>query len=155
MHVKILFCQLWVCVCVSCLVVSDSVQPHRLQPTRPLCPWDSPGKNTGVGCHFLLQKELQKESEVAQSCPTLCNSMDCSPPGSSIHGIFQAGGLEWVPFLSPRSVVFLHLLTIFSRNWKWKWLYVLKELTITYKVENKDLFVFYSMSRPKRMAKII
>ena len=50
-----------VCMCVSCLVVSDSLQPHRPQPTRPLCPWDSPGKNTGVGCHFLLRKELQKE----------------------------------------------------------------------------------------------
>ena len=49
------------CVCVICLVVSDSLQPHRPQPTRPLCPWDSPGKNTGVGCHFLLQKKLQKE----------------------------------------------------------------------------------------------
>ena len=48
----------FVCVCVSCLVVSDSLQPRRLKPTRPLCPLDSPGKNTGVGCHFLLQKEL-------------------------------------------------------------------------------------------------
>ena len=60
------------------------------------CPWDSPGKNTGVGCHFLLQCMKEKsESEVAQSCPTPRDPMDCSPPGSSIHGIFQARVLEW------------------------------------------------------------
>ena len=77
------------------LVVSDSVRPHRRQPTRLPCPWDSPGKNTGVGCHFLLQcMKVKRESEVAQSCPTLSNPMDCSPPGSSIHGIFQARVLE-------------------------------------------------------------
>ena len=59
-------------------------------------PWDSPGKNTGVGCHFLLQcMKVKSESEVAQSCPTLSNPMDCSLPGSSIHGIFQAKVLEW------------------------------------------------------------
>ena len=76
--------------------MSDSVRPHRWQPTRPRCPWDSLGKNTGVGCHFLLQcMKVKSESEVAQSCPTLSNPMDCSPPGSSIHGIFQARVLEW------------------------------------------------------------
>ena len=76
--------------------MSDSVRLHRRQPTRLLCPWDSPGKNTGVGCHFLLQCRKEKsESEVAQSCPTLSNPMDCSLPGSSIHGIFQARVLEW------------------------------------------------------------
>ena len=70
--------------------------PHRRQPTRLLCPWDSPGKNTGVGCHFLLQcMKIKSESEVAQSCPTLSNPMDCSLPGCSIHGIFQARVLEW------------------------------------------------------------
>ena len=59
-------------------------------------PWDSPGKSTGVGCHFLLQcMKVESESEVAQSCPTLSNPMDCSLPGSSIHGIFQATVLEW------------------------------------------------------------
>ena len=59
-------------------------------------PWDSPGKNTGVGCHFLLQcMKLKSESEVAQSCPALTDPMDCSLPGSSIHGIFQARVLEW------------------------------------------------------------
>ena len=77
--------------------MSDSVRPHRWQPTRLPRPWDSPGKNTGVGCHFLLQGMKGKsENEVAQSCPTLCDPMDCSLPGSSAHGIFQARVLEWV-----------------------------------------------------------
>ena len=59
-------------------------------------PWDSPGKNTGVGCHFLLQCRKEKsESEVAQSCPTLHDPMDCSLPGSSVYGSFQARVLEW------------------------------------------------------------
>ena len=76
--------------------MSDSVRPHRWQPTRLLCPWDSPGKNTGVGYHFLLQcMKVKSESEVAQSCPTLCDPMDCSLSGSSVHGIFQARVLEW------------------------------------------------------------
>ena len=70
---------------------------HRRQPTRLPCPWDSPGKNTGVGCHFCLQcMKVKSESEVAQSYPTLCNPMDCSLPGSSVHGIFQAIVLEWI-----------------------------------------------------------
>ena len=76
--------------------MSDSVRPHRRQPTRLPRPWDSPGKNTGVGCHFLLQCiNVKSESEVAQSCLTLRDPMDCSLPGSSIHGIFQARVLEW------------------------------------------------------------
>ena len=76
--------------------MSDSVRPHRRQPTRLPSPWDSPGKNTGVGCHFLLQcMKVKSESEVGQSCPTLSDLMDCSPPGSSVHGIFQARVLEW------------------------------------------------------------
>ena len=76
--------------------MSDSVRPHRWQPTRLPRPWDSPGKNTGVGCHFLLQgMKVKSESEVAQSCPTLSDPMDCSPPGSSVRGIFQARVLEW------------------------------------------------------------
>ena len=59
-------------------------------------PWDSPGKNTGVGCHFFLQRmKVKSESEVAQSRPTLLDPMDCSLPGSAIHGIFQARVLEW------------------------------------------------------------
>ena len=77
-------------------VVSDSLRPHGLSPTRLLPPWDSPGKSTGVGCHFLLQgMKVKSESEVAQSCPTLSDSMDCRLPGFSVHGIFQARVLEW------------------------------------------------------------
>ena len=76
--------------------MSDSVWPHRHQPTRLSCPWDSPGKNTEVGCHFLLQcMKVKSESEAAQSFPTLSDPMDCSLPGSSVHGIFQARVLEW------------------------------------------------------------
>ena len=76
--------------------MSDSVRPHRWQPSRLPRPWDSPGKNTGVGCHFLLQcRKVKSESEVAQSCLTLIDPMDCSLPGSSVHGIFQARVLEW------------------------------------------------------------
>ena len=73
-----------------------TVWPRRWLPTRLLCPWYSSGKNTGVGCHFLLQcMKVKSESEVAQLCPTLGDPMDCSLPGSSIHGIFQARVLDW------------------------------------------------------------
>ena len=83
-------------------VVSSSVQPRRWQPTRLPHPWDSPGKNTGVGCHVLLQcRKVKSESEVAQLRPTLSDPMDCSLPGSSNHGIFQARVLGWVPSPSP------------------------------------------------------
>ena len=83
------------CYCWVTSVVSDSVRPHRRQPTRLLCPWESPGKNTGVGCHFLLQcMNLKSESEVAQLYLTLSDPMDCSLPGSSALGIFQARVLE-------------------------------------------------------------
>ena len=75
------------------------MRPHRRQPTRLPRPWDSPGKNTGVGCHFLLQcMKMKSQSEVAQLCPTLHDPMDCSLPGSSVHGIFQARVLEWGAF---------------------------------------------------------
>ena len=76
--------------------MSDSVRPHRQQPTRLPRPWDSPGKNTGVGCHFLLQcRKVISESEVAQWCPTPRDPMDCGLQGSSVHGICQARVLEW------------------------------------------------------------
>ena len=76
--------------------MSNSVRPHRRWPTRLPRPWDSPGKNTGVGCHFLLQcMKGKSESEVAQSCLTLRDPMVCSLPGSSVHGIFQARVLVW------------------------------------------------------------
>ena len=77
--------------------MSDSVRPHRWQPTRLLHPWDSPGKNTGVGCHFLLQcMKVKSESEVTQPCLTLCDPIDGSLPGSSIPVILQARILEQV-----------------------------------------------------------
>ena len=75
--------------------MSDSVRPQRWQPTRLPHPWDSPGKNTGVGCHFLQCMKVKSEREVAHSCSTLINPMDCCLPGSSIHGIFHARVLEW------------------------------------------------------------
>ena len=77
--------------------MSDSVPPHRRQPTRLPRPWDSPGKNTGVGCHLLLQCiKVKSKSEAAQSCPTLSYPMNCSLPGSNVHGILQARLLESV-----------------------------------------------------------
>ena len=103
--------------------MSESVQPHRWQPTRLPQAWDFPGKNTGVGCHFLLQcMKVKSESEVTQSCLTLSDPMDCSLPGSSIHGIFLARVLEWAaiafsnvkhcrfPIFQHRSELFLFLL---------------------------------------------
>ena len=75
--------------------MSNSVQPRRQEPTRLPRPWDSPGKNMGVGCNFLLQfRKVKSESEVPQSCPTLSDHMDCSLPGSSILGFFQARRLK-------------------------------------------------------------
>ena len=102
--------------CWTCFIFSQShfelsaaaAAAKSLQSCPSLCdpidgsppgsrPWDSPGKNTGVGCHFLLQRmKVKTESEVAQSCPTLSDPMDCSLPGSTVHGIFQARVLEWV-----------------------------------------------------------
>ena len=91
--------------------MSDSVRSHRRQPTRLPHPWDSPGKNTGVGCHFLLQSmKVKRESEVAQSCPTLRDPMDCSPQGSPVHGIFQARVLEW------GAIAFSHIFELISQE---------------------------------------
>ena len=109
--------------------------PHRRQPTRLPRPWDSPGKNTGVGCHVLLHgifptqesnpgllhcrqilyqmshqgrpKLISAAVKSLQSCPTLCNPTDSSPPGSPVPGILQARTLEWVAIS-------------FSNAWKWK-----------------------------------
>ena len=87
--------------------MSDSMRPHWRQPTRLPHPRVSLGKKTGVGCHFLLQcMKVKSESEVAQSCPTLSYPMDCSPPGSSIHGVFQAKEYwNGVPLPSPICVL--------------------------------------------------
>ena len=107
------------CCCWVASVVSDSVQPHRWQPTRLPHPWDSPGKNTGVGCHFLLQcRKVKSESEVAQSCPTLSDPMDYSPPGSSVHGIFQARVLEWGAIAFSRCVLARHYSNNYTNDCK-------------------------------------
>ena len=101
----------------SSSVVSDSSRPHRRQPTRLLCPWDSPGKNTGVGCHFLLQcMKVKNESEVAQSCLTLSDPMNCSPPGSSVHGIFQARVLEWGAIAFSDKYPYNEQFSVFTRS---------------------------------------
>ena len=73
-------------------------------------PWDSPGKNTGVGCHFLFQcMKVKRESEVAQSCPTPSDPMDCNPPGFSIHGIFQVSVLEWGAIVFSESTKYIDI----------------------------------------------
>ena len=107
----------------SCPTLCD---PIDCKPTRLPRPWDSPGKNTGVGCHFLLQcMKVKSESEVAQSCPTLSSSMDCSLPGSSAHGIFQARVLEWgaTAFSREHSLEVKFMISVYPisreiRNWK-------------------------------------
>ena len=99
--------------------MSDSVRPHRRQPTRLPRPWDSPGKNTGVGCHFLLQRmEVKSEREVAQSCLTLCNPIDGSPPGSPVPGILQARILEWVAISFSNYFVSCFL---YAHFWRRQW----------------------------------
>ena len=104
---KLSKCIIYLSICNKCLLslscYAKSLQscptlcnPIDSSPPASPCPWDSPGKNTGVGCHFLLQcTKVKSESEVTQSCPTLSDPMDCSLIGSSVHGIFQARVLEW------------------------------------------------------------
>ena len=88
--------------------MSDSLRPHRRQPTRLPRPWDSPGKNTGVGCHFLLQcMKVKSESEVAQSCTTLSDPMDYSPPGPPSMGFSRQEYWSGVPFPSPQDSMVL------------------------------------------------
>ena len=109
------FSSLLLLLLLSHFSVSVSVRPHRRQPTRLPRPWDSPGKNTGVGCHFLLQcTKVKSESEVAQSYPTLSDPMDCSPSGSSVHGIFQARVLEWGAIAFSIFFFFLLQFSLFS-----------------------------------------
>ena len=98
---------------------------HSRQPTRLPHPWDSPSKDTGVGCHFLLQcVKVESESEVSQSCPTLSDTMDCNLPGSSTHGIFQARVLEWVAIAFSNKVIRYHkrqnLSCLKYREWNWQ-----------------------------------
>ena len=102
--------------------MSNSVRPHRRQPTRLPCPWDSPGKNTGVVCYFLLQcMKVKSESEVAQLCLTLRDLMDCSLPGPSVHGIFQARVLEWDAMSFSNKKVYLSYLLSLKSVLKLSW----------------------------------
>ena len=130
--------------------MSDSVRPHRWQPIRLPRPWDSPGKNTGVGCHFLLQcMKVKRESEVTQLCPTLSDPMDCSLPGSSIHGIFQARVLEW------GAIAFSGFLI--SKLLLWKIISVQKDVVDNWKsvnvlaIQNLYILVFYKIKYTLRM----
>ena len=112
------YCCCCCCCCKVASVMSDSVRPHRWQPTRLPRPWDSPGKDTGAGCHFLIQyMKVKSESEVAQLCPTLCNPMDCSLPGSSSSmGFSKREYWSGVPLPSPASRLGPSLLL-----WAWQW----------------------------------
>jgi len=121
--------------------MSDSVRSHGQPPTRLPRPWDSPGKNTGVGCHFLLQcMKVKSENEVAQSCPTLRDPMDCSLPGSSVHGIFKARGLEWGAIaFSTSSLVWIML------QWPWECKYLFKTLFSVRLDEYLEVRLLYHM----------
>ena len=97
--------------------MSDSVRPQRRQPTRLPHPWDSPGKNTGVGCHFLLQSmKVKSESEVSQSRPSPSDPLDCSPPCSSVHETFQARVLEWGAIATCSQIQYLSLGSIWNNK---------------------------------------
>ena len=96
----------------------SGINSPSLRGERGSGPWDSLGKSTGVGCHFLLQcMKVKSESEVAQLSPALSDPMDCSLPGSSVHGIFQARGLEWGALYvfqkAPERNLFVHLFVKF------------------------------------------
>ena len=115
------FILLYVAAAAKSLQSCPTLCDHRRQPIRLRRPWDSPGKNTGVGCRFLLQcMKVKSESEVAQLCPALSDPVDCSPPGSSVHGIFQARVLEWVAIAFSASDVYksLNQLTTFQPRWQ-------------------------------------
>ena len=124
--------------------MSDSVRPHSWQPTRLRSPWDFPSKDTGVGCHFLLQcRKVKSESEVAQSCPTLRDPMDCSLSGSSDHGIFQARVLEWVAIAFSSSSL---------EKWKWSHSVVSTSATPWTTAHQASLSITNCWSLPKPMS---
>ena len=126
------------------------MRPQRRQPTRLPRPWDSPGKNTGVGCHFLLQcMKVKSENEVAQLCPTPSDPMDCSPPGSSAHGVFQARVLEWgaiawpvadsISRLSPESEDWTKSSTLLIVALSFGWLAPIQQSVKSHLVRTKDV----------------
>ena len=133
------------CCCYVASVMSNSVLLHRWKPSRLHHPWDSPGKNPGVGCHFLLQHMKGKsESEVAQSSPTLSDPMDYSLPGFSIHGIFQARVLEWgaIAFSHP------YMTTGKSKALTW-WTFVAKVMSLIFNLLSRLVITF--LPRSKRL----
>ena len=122
--------------------MSDSVRPHRRQPTRLPRPWDSPGKNTGVDCHFLRQcMKVKSEREVAQSCPTLSDTMDCSLPGSSVHGIFQARVLEWGAIAFSNFYITPFIFTISHQDWILKKIQTYRNLKKVVKLSSIPIWV--------------
>ena len=123
-------------------VMPDSLWPHGLQPTRLLRPWDFPGKSTGVGWHFLLQRmKVKSESEAAQSCPTLRDPMDFSPPGSSAHGIFQARALEWGAIAFSILVIETYILAylLFCSVPYWPSCFIFPKLAVTFLIQQQML----------------
>ena len=124
------------------------MRPHRWQPSRLSRPWGSPGKNTGVGCHFLLQcRKVKSESEVAQSCLTPSDPVDCSLPGSSIHGTFPARILEWVAIAFsiqlPTLWEFEHSLLILNNLFSILYYYIPYIFVLTYKFILSDVWLCY------------
>ena len=115
------------------------MRPHRQQPIRLLCPWDSPGKNTGVGCHFLLQcMKVNSESEVAQSCPTLSDPMDYSLPGSSVHGFSRQE--YWSGVLLPSPIyIYLYLCKYTYAYIKWKLLSRVKFSVTPWNIQSMEI----------------
>ena len=139
-----------------CTAAAKSLQscptlwPHRRQPTRLCHPWNSPGNNTGVGCHFRLQcMKVKSESEVAQLCLTLHNPMDWSLPGSSVHGIFQARVLEWGAvafsvFFCYTHLIHQHIASALPSKYEPNWSVITNLITIflvqTAIISHPDLF---------------
>ena len=108
----------WAAAAAKSLQLCLTGWPHRRQSTRLPRPWGCPGKNTGVGCHFLLQcTRVRNESEVAQLCLTPRDPMDCSLLGSSVHGIFQARVLEWGAIAFSELLLLVCFLILFF-NWR-------------------------------------
>ena len=131
-------------------VVFDSVWPYRRQPTILLLPWDCPSKNTGVGCYFLLQcMKVKSESEVAQSCLTPPDPMDCSLPGSSVHGIFQARVLEWGAIAFSYICITTEYKNTWDKNyqtWKKRHLVIVRDISASLSVidrSNRWNFFFF------------
>ena len=120
--------------------MSNSVRPHRRQPTRLPGPQDSPGKNTGVGCHCLLQcMKVKSESEVAQSCPTLHDPMDCSLPGSSIHGFSRQEYWSGVPLYSRQ-----HCSQLENPSWSYHILTTAKYFSLCFHFPLPHSFIVHS-----------